>query len=69
VFEDWVRPGDDQVRYAAGALMGAEEVARRRWTAARRRWADENDFDVVQYLQGRHAARRRAIDEGPGRRP
>jgi hypothetical protein len=65
--ELWVRPGDDEVRYPAGALMGAEEAARRRWLEARRRWAEDHDFDVVTYLQERYAARRRSIDEGPGR--
>jgi hypothetical protein len=69
VFEvdDWVRPGDDEARYAAGGLMGVEEAARRRWLQARRRWAEDHDFDVVTYLQERHAARHRVIDEGPGR--
>jgi hypothetical protein len=68
VLEDWERPGDDTQRYAAGGLMGVEVVARRRWVDARRRWANDNDFDIITYLQERSAARGRVIDEGPGRR-
>jgi hypothetical protein len=68
VLEDWERPGDDEHRYAAGGRILPVEVAKRRWYEARRRWAVEHDFDVVTYLQERHAARRRVIDEGPGRR-
>jgi hypothetical protein len=42
--EAWRQPGDDEVRYAAGALIGADEVAKRRWYGARRAWAIEHDF-------------------------
>jgi hypothetical protein len=65
---DWIRLGDEEARYAGGALMGVEEVARRRWRDAQRAWAKENSFDVVSYLQERTAARRRNMREGPGRR-
>jgi hypothetical protein len=68
---DWAEPGDGEVRYPAGALMGAEVVARRRWTAERRRWAAANSFDVVRWLGEQHRARlgrrpaRRARRAGP----
>jgi hypothetical protein len=58
--EDWAQTGDDEVRYPAGALMGAEEVARRRWMDARRQWARDNGFSVADWLGERRAARRRA---------
>jgi hypothetical protein len=57
VFEDWTEPGDEDVRFPAGALMGAEEVARRRWIDACRRWAKENGFDVASWLYERRRAR------------
>jgi hypothetical protein len=59
--EDWAEPGDDQVRYPAGALMGAEEVARRRWLDACRRWAAEHGVSIADWLAARRRARRRAM--------
>jgi hypothetical protein len=56
--EDWARPGDDEVRYPGGALMGVEEVARRRWGDARREWAHETGMSLVDWLQERRVARR-----------
>jgi hypothetical protein len=58
--DDWTRPGDDEVRYEAGGLMGAEEVARRRHLDACRQWAkDCPGFSVVDWLRERREARLR----------
>jgi hypothetical protein len=54
--EDWGQPGDDTQRYAAGEMMDQLEVARRRWWDAKRRWATENDFDVVTWLRQQNEA-------------
>jgi hypothetical protein len=59
ILEYWIRAGDDEVTYPAGGRMGVEEVARRRWTDARREWADENGLSVVDWLRECRAAYRR----------
>jgi hypothetical protein len=61
VAEDWGRPGDDEVRYPAGARMPPDQVAYRRWLEARRQWAKENGFSVADWLEERHRARRAAM--------
>jgi hypothetical protein len=38
-------------------MMGQLEVARRRWWNAKRRWATENDFDVVTWLRQQNEAK------------
>jgi hypothetical protein len=55
--EDWAEPRDDTQRYAAGEMMDQLEVARRRWWDAKRRWATENDFDVVTWLRQQNEAK------------
>lgn len=59
VVEDWVRPGDEEVRHRAGALMGVERVAYVRWVDARREWATEHGMSIADWLAARHEARRR----------
>jgi hypothetical protein len=59
--EDWVEPGDDEVRYPAGAPMPPEEVARRRWLEACREWAAEHGVSIADRIAARHWARRRAM--------
>ena len=61
VFEDWTRPGDDEVRYQGGGLMGVEEVARRRHLDACREWARNcPGFSLVDWLRERREVRLRA---------
>jgi hypothetical protein len=57
VLEDWARPGDDEVRYPAGAPMPAREVAERRWRDERRKWADANGMSIVDWLRECRATR------------
>jgi hypothetical protein len=59
--EEWADPGDDEVRHQGGALMGAEQVAWRRWSQACREWANEHDVSIADRLAARHRARRRAM--------
>jgi hypothetical protein len=58
--EDWARPGDAEVRYEGGALMGEFEVARRRHSDACRQWARDNEFSIVDWLKWRRESRLRS---------
>lgn len=57
VVEDWLREGDGEVRHPAGALMGAEDVARRRWWDARREWATAEGFSITDWIKAGREAR------------
>jgi hypothetical protein len=61
VLDDWSKPDDDKVRHPGGALMGADEVARRRWMEACRQWAHNSGMNLADWLQERRQARLRTM--------